>query len=72
MFSSGAVDEHTNAERGAATALERLCNLEARLRQALQSSGPLHTIFATDKRKEDRELVALRTVQYAQVPCNTL
>ena len=55
--------EHANAERGAAAALERVCNLESRLRQAIQNTGPLHRIFDFDKAKVDQELAGLRNVQ---------
>ena len=58
------MEEQGNAERGAATALERVCNLESRLRQALQNNGPLGTLFAQDSNKDERELIALQIVQY--------
>ena len=56
------MEEQGSAERGAATALERVCSLESRLRQALQNSGPLGGIFAQNQAKEDRELLALQIV----------
>ena len=65
-----AVEEQNNAERGAAAALERVCLLESRLRQALQNSGSLRTVFHQDKNKDDREIIALQNVQYVRVPAS--
>lgn len=63
MYSSAATEENAHAERGAAAALERVCNLESRLRHAIQTSGPLHNIFDLDRAKVDRELTFLRNLQ---------
>ncbi|KAK9815166.1 hypothetical protein WJX73_009361 [Symbiochloris irregularis] len=57
------MEEQSYAERGATAALERVCSLESRLRQALQNSGPLRTMFGPRRGSEERELRALQSVQ---------
>lgn len=63
------MEEQSSAEQGVATALERVCTLESRLRQALQNSGPLGTFFGQDTSKDDKEVAALRTIQCVLGAC---
>ena len=63
MPSSSTMEEQSYAERGATAALERVCSLESRLRQALQNSGPLRTMFGPRRGSEERESRALQSVQ---------
>ena len=53
----------SHTESGTAAALERVCSLESRLRQAIQNSGSLRSIFGGREGKDDRELRALQNVQ---------
>ena len=52
------------AEVGVAVALEKICTLESRLRQAIQSTHTLHRSFGRDMGAVDREREALLLIRY--------
>lgn len=58
-------------ETGVTAALEKICALESRLRQAIQNSHPLSTSFGSDPVAADRERDALLSVGCAH-PLNRL
>ena len=47
-----------------AVALEKICTLESRLRQAIQSTHTLHRSFGRDMGAVDREREALLLIRY--------
>ena len=51
-------------EQGVAIALEKICSLESRLRQAIQSTHTLHRSFGQDIGAVDREREALLLIRY--------
>ena len=55
-------EEHVDAV-GVITALERTCELEARLRQAIQDTHPLTTTLDWDFHAADREREALLAIR---------
>ena len=51
-------------DQGVAIALEKICSLESRLRQAIQSTHTLHRSFGRDMVAVDREREALLLIRY--------
>jgi hypothetical protein len=56
------MDDATAEALGVSTALERICALEGRLRQAIQDTHPLNSTFDRDPGAADREREALLAV----------
>ena len=62
------MDENVDIDAaGVTTALERICALESRLRQAIQATHPLSSSFDKDFVAADREREALLVVRYPAI-----
>lgn len=59
------MDESSAGDVGVATALGRICALEAKLRQAIQHTHLLSSSFESDPAAADREREALLAIRYA-------
>lgn len=70
--SPGSEEEEYVDALGVVTALERTCELESRLRQAIQDTHPLTTTLDWDFHAADREREALLAIRRAPTPPPTL
>ena len=57
------MDDSTGGDVGVATALGRICALEAKLRQAIQHTHLLSSSFESDPAAADREREALLAIR---------
>lgn len=61
------MDESSAGDVGVATALGRICALEAKLRQAIQHTHLLSSSFESDPAAADREREALLAIRFVML-----
>ena len=59
------MDDTEPEELGVSAALERICSLESRLRQAIQSTHSLNKTLGKDMGAVDKEREALLLIRYS-------